>query len=258
MNIRVLLLATLCGFLGACATIPDNTKQVEFEGRSLKEETVELSPGKYKVTLAGFQQTKAQVERAYASRAAQMCDGRGVAGEPEYVGPLVHRSPAFGPSVPGAYTLAGIVTCPDAVAAPTAAVAVLRDSIKIASTRKAQFFVVSKIGDARIEDSYLRTAVRNQGRGLQMTPTLVERNVPARMATFTIEGRTRYAAPIIELTSGERLLDVVGTVTFAPENHRTYVVKGELGERYSAVWIEEELDGGGSRMIGKKIETGSP
>jgi hypothetical protein len=60
------------------------------------------------------------------------------------------------------------------------------------------------------------------------------------------------------LTSGERLLDVVGTVTFAPEIHRTYVIKGELGERYSAVWIEEELDGGGSRMVGQKIETRKP
>jgi hypothetical protein len=43
-------------------------------------------------------------------------------------------------------------------------------------------------------------------------------------------------------------------VTFTPEKHRTYVVKGELGENYSAVWIEEELEGGGSRMVGDRIE----
>lgn len=259
MNIRTVLPLALCALIGACVTIPENTKEFEFEGRSLQEETVELGAGQYKLTLAGVQQTKAQVERAYAFRAGQMCDGRGVAGDPEYVAPLIRHRPTYG-GAPSrtAYTLAGVVSCPGSVAPATSAVALIKDSIKVASYTKAYFFVVSKIGDTRIEDSYLRTARRDYGRGPQMTPALVERNVPAQMATFTIEGSTRYAAPILDLASGDRVLDVVGTVTFAPEKHRTYVVKGELGERYSAVWIEEELDGGGSRLIGKKVEARRP
>jgi hypothetical protein len=259
MNIRALLPLALCGLIGACATIPENTKEFEFEGRSLKEETVELGDGKYKLTLAGVQQTKAQVERAYAFRAAKMCGGRGVAGEPEYVAPLIRHRPTFGiePSRT-AYTLAGVVSCPGSVSPAGSAVALIKDSVKVASYTKAYFFFVSKIGDDRIEDSYLRTERRNYGRGAQMTPALVERNVPAQLATFAIEGRTRHAAPILGLASGDRPLDVAGTVTFAPEKHRTYVVKGELGERYSAVWIEEELDGGGSRLVGKKVEARRP
>jgi hypothetical protein len=258
MNIRALLSPALCALIAACATIPDNTKEIEFEGRSLQEETVELGAGKYKLTLAGVQQTKAQVERAYAFRAGQMCGGRGVAGDPEYVAPLIRHRPTYGvtPSRT-AYTLAGVVSCPDSVASVASAVALIKDSIKVASYTKAYFFVVSKIGNARIEDSYLRTERRDYGRGAQMTPALVERNVPAQMATFTIEGHARSAIPLIELLSGD-YLPVAGTVTFAPEMHRTYVVKGELGVRYSAVWIEEELDGGGSRLIGKKVEARRP
>src|SRR5215216_186164 len=121
MNIRVLLLAALCGLIGACATIPSNIKQVEFEGRSLQEETVELGAGKYKLTLAGERQTKAEVERAYVFRAEQMCDGRGIAGEPEYVAPLIRHRPTYGVLISRtAYTLAGVVSCPDS-ASPAAA-----------------------------------------------------------------------------------------------------------------------------------------
>jgi hypothetical protein len=260
MNFRALMLLGLCSIVGACATTPpDNTTTFEFEGSSVRVETLEVGAGKYKLTLAGARQTKAQVERAYAYRAGQLCGGRGVAGDPEFIPPTNRSTPVLWPGLSsGAYTLAGVVTCPDGAAPAGAAVALVRDSARFTSERKADFFFVSKVGDRKIEDSYTRTGQRNAGNGSYMTPVLVERNVPAQLATFTIVGRARYAAPILEMTSNQRLLDVTGTVTFAPEQHRTYVVKGELGERYSAVWVEEQLDGGGSRMIGKKVEQRKP
>ena len=255
MKFRTLLLSGLCLFLGACATrVADNTTTFQFEGSSVQQEMVEVGAGKYKVTLAGMRQTKAQVERAYAFRVSQMCGGRATATPPEYVAQQA-RGPVWGPTPQNtAYTLAGVVTCPDAAGAPVAAVAVIRDSAKFTSQNRADIFYLSKIGETKIEDSYMRTAQRNAGQGMVMSTALVERNVPAQLATFTISGHTRYAAPILALTSGPQLLGVTGTVTFAPEQYKRYVVKGELGERYSAVWIEEELDGGGTRMVGNKVE----
>lgn len=260
MNLRALLPMGLCLVVGACATtVPDNSKLFQFEGSSVREEMIELGAGRYKLTLAGMGQTKAQVERAYAFRAAQMCGGRAVAGDPQYIPPITLPRPTYGVAPSNsAYMLAGVVTCPDSATQAGAAVALIRDSARFTSEKKADIFFVSKIGDAKIEDSDMRTEQRNRGMGSSMTPVLVERNVPAQLATFTIVGRARYAAPIVELTSGQRLLDVTGTVTFAPQRHRTYVVRGELGERYAAVWIEEELDAGGSRMIGKKVERRTP
>jgi hypothetical protein len=41
-------------------------------------------------------------------------------------------------------------------------------------------------------------------------------------------------------------------VTFTPERYKRYVVRGELGEDYSAVWIEEDET---KTLIGEKIES---
>jgi hypothetical protein len=128
-------------------------------------------------------------------------------------------------------------------------VAIMKDSVKPYSERKADFFYVAEIDGKRIEDSRVRTLSVNQGRGMHMSPSLIERNVPARNATFTLVGRTEYAAPILSLTN--TVYQVKGTVTFKPEDYRKYVVRGELGENYSAVWLEDEVTG---KTVGEKIE----
>lgn len=128
-------------------------------------------------------------------------------------------------------------------------VAIMKDSVKPYNEKKADFFYVAEIDGKRIENSRVRTLSANQGRGMHMTPSLIERNVPARNATFTLVGRTEYAAPILTLTN--TVYQVKGAVTFKPEDYRNYVVRGELGESYSAVWLEEELTG---KTVGKKIE----
>ncbi len=141
---------------------------------------------------------------------------------------------SFAPSVPEGYT---------------GPVAILKDSVKPQSSSKADFFYASAINGQRIEDSRLKTQRMNQGRGFSMSPAVIERNIPAQAATFTLVGRTEYAAPILALTS--TVYQVTGQVTFTPETYRNYVVRGELGETYSAVWIEDEASG---KVIGEKIE----
>ena len=135
----------------------------------------------------------------------------------------------------------------------TGPVAIIKDSVKPITQSKADFFYVSEIDGKRIEDSRIKTRGLNQGRGFNMTPSLVERNVPAQKATFTLVGRTEYAAPILALTN--TVYQVTGKVTFAPETYRSYVVRGELGENYSAVWLEDEIT---SKTIGEKIEVNGP
>ena len=132
-------------------------------------------------------------------------------------------------------------------------VAIIKDSVKPASQSKADFFYISELDGRRIEDSRIRTLTVNRGRGFNMVPEVIERNVPAQKATFTLVGRTEYAAPILALTN--TVYQVTGKVTFAPETYRHYVVRGELGENYSAVWIEEE---GTGKTVGEKIELHGP
>lgn len=242
----------LCLLASGCVTNPN---RFEYEGGWVNYEMLEVSSGTHKLTLEGASgQNKTQVERAYAFRASQLCDGKGVASDPEYI-----RSSYYGPALDlgltrrgGGYRLSGVVTCPAAHAARAANVAVFRDSAKAINERSADLFYLSKIDDQKIEDSNMRTERVNRGRGMLMGHEVVERNVPAQPATFTIEGRTRYAAPILRIAGNTRT--VTGTVTFTPQQHKTYIVKGRLGADYSAVWIEEELEGGGSRMVGDKIE----
>lgn len=258
MNYRCAIALGLCLLASGCVTNPN---RFEHEGGWVTYEVLEVGTGKHKLTVEGGpDHTKAQVDRAYALRASQLCGGQGVSGEPEYI-----RSTYFGPAVSmvgmrqrAGYRLAGVITCPGATvaqpasAAQTADVAVFRDSAKALNERTADLFYLSRIDDQKIEDSYERTRRVNWGRGRFMGHEVVERNVPAKTATFTIEGRTRHTALVYNLTSYTRT--VTGTVTFTPEKYKTYVVKGQLGADYSAVWIEEELEGGGSKMVGDKIE----
>jgi hypothetical protein len=139
---------------------------------------------------------------------------------------------------------------PDGYSGP---VSIIKDSVKPLSESEAHFFYVSEIDDQRIEDSRVRTRRLNRGRGFSMSPEVIERNVPARRATFTLVGRTEYAAPILALTN--TVYQVSGKITFAPETYRSYVVRGELGESYSAVWLEDEADG---KVVGEKIEIKGP
>lgn len=79
-------------------------------------------------------------------------------------------------------------------------------------------------------------------------PSRHGRPVPAQPASFTIVGRTHYAAPILEMIN--RVYEVSGEINFSPLPDRSYTVKGVLGHDYSAVWIEDDK----GTVVAKKIE----
>jgi hypothetical protein len=141
---------------------------------------------------------------------------------------------SYGPSVPPDYT------------GPTATV---KDSATIYSSSKADLFYVSHVDGKEIENSRVKTARGNRGRILAMTPVVVQNPIPARATAVRIVGRTEYSAPFMALA--RTVYEIKGDVKFVPEADKSYVVRGELGENYSAVWIEEESS---YAVVGKKIE----
>lgn len=150
----------------------------------------------------------------------------------------------------GAVLVAGCASIePPVPAGHVGPVAILKDSAKSYGSRKADLFYAAEVDGRRIEDSRSRTDKANRGAGFSMTPALVERNIPAKAAEIKIVARTVYAAPILAMTND--VFQVEGVVTFTPEPYKTYVVVGELGESYSAVWLEEE---GTRKVVGEKIE----
>lgn len=110
-------------------------------------------------------------------------------------------------------------------------------------------FYVSQINGKPIENSRSKTLSMNRGRGLNMTPNLVERDVSVNLSTYTLVGVTEYAAPILALTNP--VYEVKGEIQAALEKDKVYEVRGELGENYAAVWLGETIT---HKMVGNKIE----
>jgi len=149
-------------------------------------------------------------------------------------------------SITGCVTYAPSV--PDGYVGPQA---VLDDSAKTHSSSKADFFVVEQIDGANVNNSLNETRRRNQGRGMFMTPYFISRPLVAeKPLKVTIKGRTHYAAPIQEILG--TVYQVEGIVEFTPKANTRYVVRGELSESYSAVWIEEAES---RQPVGQKVGT---
>jgi hypothetical protein len=148
-------------------------------------------------------------------------------------------------SISGCVTYAPSV--PDGYVGPQA---VLADSAKTYSTSKADFFVAVQIDGADVDNSLNETFRRNQGRGMRMTPYFISRPLVAeKPIKVAIKGKTHYAAPIQAITGTVR--QVEGVVEFTPKANVRYIVRGELSESYSAVWIEETES---RQLVGQKIE----
>ena len=81
-----------------------------------------------------------------------------------------------------------------------------------------------------------------------MTTEDYSRSVPAREATFHLKGRTHCAAPIIEVADTIYLIE--GDVKLAPQGDGQYMIKGELRDDHSAVWVEEAST---HKQLGNKL-----
>lgn len=141
----------------------------------------------------------------------------------------------YSPSVPEGYT------------GPRAQ---LDDAITTSGNSKSDFFVVEQIDGASVDNSLYETRRKNQGRGMNMTPYVISRPLVAgKPIKVLVRGRTDYAMPIQALTG--TVFQVKGLVEFTPQANARYIVRGTLGDNYSAVWIEEAES---KQPVGQKVE----
>lgn len=133
--------------------------------------------------------------------------------------------------------VSGCATYEPAEKSYSGATARLVDSVADDGGRCASFFILDAYDGHDVQNALTATQQRNSGWGLTMTIQGYSRAVPAQEATFHLKGRTHCAAPIVEL--GNSVFTIEGDVKFTPQGDGQYVVKGELREDYSAVWVEE-------------------
>lgn len=131
----------------------------------------------------------------------------------------------------------------------TGPLAYIQDTTVTRRATNTDIFFASKVNGKPISESRSATGQANYGRGFVMSPVTIGRQIPAQPVTLTIVGRRHYAAPILTLVN--KVYEVSGEIQFTPEENQTYVVKGELGENYSAVWLEDARN---AQVIGEKIE----
>jgi uncharacterized protein YceK len=100
----------------------------------------------------------------------------------------------------------------------------------------AHFYVVNKVNGLDIEDSGYKTRVVNHGRGFNMTPTMVSREIAAVEQNITIAGFVQFATDG-QAMFGDSML-VSGDIKFTPNVNETYKVNGKLNKKGSEVWLE--------------------
>jgi len=144
-------------------------------------------------------------------------------------------------------TLGGCATNP-IPAGYTGPLSQISDTFTIDGNGAVDFFYLAKINGNTTDNALVATLQANSGRGFSMNPVPFYRSVPAQTATFSIVGRTHYAAPILELT--HKVYQVAGDVSFTPTAGHVYQVKGVLAADGSSVWIEDET----GSVMDKRIE----
>jgi len=125
----------------------------------------------------------------------------------------------------------------------------IADSATPRDAMSADFFYLAKINGFNIPESLDATEGGNRDQGASRPVVVIGRDVPAEETVFKLVGHTRYSTPVFALT--HTVYDVQGEIKFAPLPHHDYVVKGVLGEAYSAVWLEDKATG---KLAGAKIE----
>jgi hypothetical protein len=120
----------------------------------------------------------------------------------------------------------------------------------IHSGSKADLFVAEQLDGRDVDNSIRQTQRASHGRGFALTVIPFERPVVAgQLMKLGVKGRTIFAAPIQAMTSS--VYQVKGIVEFTPQPNARYVIRGEFGEDYSAVWVE---DINNKTVVGNKVE----
>lgn len=106
---------------------------------------------------------------------------------------------------------------------------------------KADLFYLSHVDGGKIRNSRLLSLQRSYGQGGLLTTDLQEHFVPAAEQTITIVGRTTYAMPLRAMLA--TVYEVKGDIVFSPKPGAVYVIKGQLSDEESMVWLEDATSG---------------
>jgi hypothetical protein len=139
-------------------------------------------------------------------------------------------------------SLTGCVTSP-IPANYSGPLATIRDTAQSETSTRAQFFFLSEIDGQRVDNVLIATRKANSGRGFAQAPVSFARDIPAKAATLTLEGKIGYGAPIQEIINMGTVYTVERKITFTPESTKTYVVKGTLTADRKEVWLEDASTG---------------
>ena len=141
----------------------------------------------------------------------------------------------------------------------TGATAVIRDSAANVSDSSGDYFFIYRVNGYEVANALFETRNDHTFDPLLsrptslMSPKVVDRQVAARPATYTIVAASAYATPELEIA--HPLYTIAGDLVFSPEPGAAYVVRGSLGPEQSSVWIENEATG--AVVAGKFVALGS-
>ncbi len=115
---------------------------------------------------------------------------------------------------------------------------------------------MSHIDGKAIKNSRVASSDASFGKGDYLIIVNNLNVIPAQKLKFTIVGKTGYAMPIKTFFGAVfgNVYEVKGDVEFLPEPNKDYIVKGELSEAESSVWIESVSSG---EVVGKVEVAGS-
>ena len=136
-------------------------------------------------------------------------------------------------------------------------VATIADSGFAESGSKAQMFVVAEIDGNPVRNSVGASRSASHGQGFNLTTRFISRPVPAQPMKLKLLGTHTTAAPIHAIFSqaAGTFFSVEDTVDFTPVPGGTYVVKGELRQEGSSVWLEDRATG---KPVTKKVTEKQP
>jgi hypothetical protein len=140
-----------------------------------------------------------------------------------------------------AVLISGCANVPATPAGYTGPTAKVTDTFRSEGRSKGRFFVLGAIDGQPIDSALTKSAEKTAGRGFALSGGNFDRMVPARPLKVKLVGTHRTGAPIHELFSraAGTFFHVEGEVAFTPKPDGNYVVRGELKENGSEIWIED-------------------
>lgn len=127
---------------------------------------------------------------------------------------------------------------PEGYSGPTATIA---DSYIREDSSKGQLFVLAAYDGHQIDNGISATRRATEGQGFHLSVQDALRRVPAKPFKAKLVATHVTGAPIHELYSRARgtFFSVEGEIEFTPAPDGDYIVRGELKEDGSSVWIED-------------------